>query len=50
LEDASLYEAHKKAVKEVCEGKDEQDVPYEWFGGISKAHPYDKQPRKIVYK
>jgi glyoxylase-like metal-dependent hydrolase (beta-lactamase superfamily II) len=50
LEDASLYEALKKAVKEVCEGKNEHDVPYEWFGGICKAHPYSKEPRRIIYK
>ena len=50
LEDASLYEAHRNAVKEVCEGENERDVPYEWFGGISKAHPYGKEPRRIVYK
>lgn len=50
LEDASLCEAHRKAVKEVCDGKNEHDVLYEWFGGISKAHPYDREPRRIVYK
>ena len=50
LEDGSNYEALKKAVKEVCEGKNEHDVPYKWFGGICKAHPYSKEPRLIVYK
>ncbi|WP_058304246.1 MBL fold metallo-hydrolase [Gorillibacterium timonense] len=50
LEDASLYEAHRNAVKEVCEGKKENDIPYEWFGGTSKAHPYGSEPRRIVYK
>ena len=50
IEDASLYEAHRNAVKEVCEGKNEGDFPYEWFGGTSKAHPYGIEPRRIVYK
>lgn len=50
LEDASLYEAHKAAVKEVIEGKNDEDTIYEWFGGIAKAHPYGKDPRRIVYK
>lgn len=50
LEDASLYEAHKNAVQEVCEGKNERDIPYEWFGGVCKAHPYGREPRRIVYR
>ena len=50
LEDGSNYEALKKAVKEVCEGKNENDIPYKWFGGICKAHPYGKETRLIVYK
>lgn len=50
LEDASLCEAHKEAVREVMEGKTENDVPYTWFGGVAKAHPYGKEPRRIVYK
>ena len=50
LEDASLYEVHKKAVKEVIDGDRKGDVIYKWFGGVAKAHPYGKEPRKIVYK
>lgn len=50
LEDASLYEAHKKAVQEVIEGKNQMDTVYEWFGGTARAHSYGKEPRKIVYK
>lgn len=49
-EDASLYEAHKNAVHEVIEHKNENDEPFEWFGGVSLAHPYGKPPRRIVYK
>lgn len=49
LEDASLYEAHLNAVREVYEGKNENDEPYEWFGGVCMAHPYGEGCRRIVY-
>ncbi len=32
-EDASLCEAQRRAVKEVLDGKNEGDMPYEWYGG-----------------
>lgn len=50
VEDASLCEAQLNAVKEICQGYNENDEEYEWFGGISKAHPYGSKTRKIVYK
>ena len=49
LEDASLCEAHIKAVEEVCQGKTEKDEPYQWYGGECMAHPYGKEPRRIAY-
>lgn len=49
LEDASLYEAHRQAVFEVCQGKTENDEEYIWFGGKCMAHSYGKSPRRIVY-
>lgn len=51
LEDASLYEDLKQAVQEVCEGKTENDMPYEWFEGTSIAHSYggENKIRKVVY-
>lgn len=49
LEDASLCEAHIKAVEEVCQGKTEKDEPYRWYGGECMAHPYGKEPRRIAY-
>ena len=49
-EDASLYEAHKQAVQEILDGNSESDTVYEWFGGTAMAHPYGKEPRRIVYK
>ena len=50
IEDASLCEAHRTAVKEVCDGMTENDVRYEWYGGTCMAHPYGPEPRKIVYQ
>lgn len=50
IEDASLCEAHRTAVKEVCDGMTEDDVTYEWFGGKCMAHPYGAEPRRIVYQ
>lgn len=49
-EDASLCEAQRNAVKEVLEGKSEDDIPYEWYGGSAMAHPYGPEPRRIVYR
>lgn len=49
IEDASLCEAHRKAVQEVCDGVNEHDVRYEWYGGVCMAHPYGREPRRIVY-
>lgn len=50
FEDASLCRAHRDAVAELCAGKTENDEDYEWFGGVCRAHPYGKEPRRIVYK
>lgn len=50
LEDAALVEAQRRAVREVLDGKNEGDVPYEWYGGTAIAHPYGAEPRKIVYR
>ena len=45
--------------KEIIVGRDENgneivrkadDIDYEWNGNISKAHPYQPEDRRIVYK
>ena len=33
----------------LCQGRKENDEPYSWFGGVCRAHPYGKEPRRIVY-
>lgn len=49
-ENASLCEAQLMAVREVLAGEDQNDVPYTWYGGNAIAHPYGKDPRRIVYR
>ena len=50
LVDASFCEVHRKAVWEVCVGIKDNDEPYSYFGGTCMAHPYGKEPRRIVYQ
>lgn len=49
LEDASLCEAQRQAVWEICNGQVQNDEPYVYYGGTCKAHPYGRDPRRIVY-
>ena len=50
LVNASFCEVHRKAVWEVCVGIKDKDEPYSYFGGTCMAHPYGKEPRRIVYQ
>ena len=50
LVNASFCEVHRKAVWEVCVGIKDKDQPYSYFGGTGMAHPYGKEPRRIVYR
>ena len=50
LEDASLCEAQRQAVWEVANGMNAGDESYTWFGGVCMAHPYGREPRRIVYQ
>lgn len=49
LEDACFCDAHIRAVEEVCDGKNENDETYTWFGGTCMGHPYGDMI-KIVYR
>lgn len=48
--DAELFDALLAAAIDLAHGNTEHDVEYQWFGGTSKAHPYGRQPRRIVYQ
>ena len=53
-DDISLMRDLREGVAEICEGKTDQDLPYEWFGGIDLQHPFrcgsggDDQPEDHV--
>ena len=39
-DDISLMRCMRDGVKEICMGMTEQDMPYQWFGGIDLQHPF----------
>ena len=45
-----LFDTMLSALKDLETGNTENDIDYEWFGQISKAHPYQPDDRRIVYK
>ncbi len=48
LTDARLLDELLAGAKDLAARKTDQDVPYEWFGGTSKAHYYAEE-RRIIY-
>lgn len=49
-EDAELFEALLAAAIDLENRNTANDVDYTWFGGKCKAHPYGREPRRIVYQ
>ena len=47
---AELFDSMLHALEELDEGHTDADIDYEWYGNISKAHPYQPNDRRIVYK
>ena len=45
-----LFDTMLSALKDLETGNTENDIDYEWFDQISKAHPYQPDNRRIVYK
>ena len=45
-DDISLLRCMREGIQEICDGKTEQDVPYEWFGGTDRKHFYSCDPAK----
>jgi glyoxylase-like metal-dependent hydrolase (beta-lactamase superfamily II) len=39
-DDISLLRCMRDGAMEICEGKTENDLPYEWFGGVDIQHPF----------
>ena len=47
---AELFDTLLEALKDLEAGNTADDIDYEWFGNVSKAHPYQPEDRRIVYK
>ncbi len=45
-DDISLMRCMRDGVKEICSGMTEQDMPYQWFGGIDLQHPFQCDPAR----
>ena len=45
-----LFDNLLAALKDLDAGNTENDIDYEWLGNVSKAHPYQPDDRRIVYK
>ena len=46
-DDISLLRCLRKGTAEICEGKTEQDMPYQWFGGTDLQHPFQCEKGKV---
>ena len=49
-DDISLMNKVLIGVKEIVDGKTENDKPYEWFGGVHRKHQFDEDGSVICYK
>jgi len=47
---AELFDTLLEALKALEAGNTADDIDYEWHGNVSKAHPYQPEDRRIVYK
>ena len=45
-----LFDTMLEALKDLAAGNTADDIDYEWHGNVSKAHPYQPNNRRIVYK
>ena len=49
-EGAELFDTMLAALEDLAAGNTADDIDYEWFEGVSRAHPYQPDDRRIVYK
>ena len=45
-----LFDTMLAALRDLESGNTEGDIDYEWLGNVSKAHPYQPEDRRIVYR
>lgn len=58
FDDISLLRCMRQGAVEICNGETENDLPYNWFGGVAKQHPfklendkeYDRAASVICYR
>jgi len=50
LTGAELFDTLLAALQDLEAGNTADDIDYEWHGNVSKAHPYQPNDRRIVYK
>ena len=46
----SLIRSLRNGIVEICEGKTENDKPYNWFGGVARQHAFDGEGSVICYQ
>ncbi len=46
FDDISLMRCMRNGIQEICDGKTENDGPYQWFGGTARRHAYDCEAGK----
>ena len=49
-EGIELFDTLLAALRDLDAGNTAGDIDYEWLGFVSKAHPYQPEDRRIVYK
>ena len=47
---AELFDTQLAALKDLAAGNTAGDIDYQWLGNVSRAHPYQPEDRRIVYK
>ena len=47
---AELFDTLLAALRDLAAGNTAGDIDYEWHGNISRAHPYQPEDRRVVYK
>ena len=45
-DDISLMKCLVRGLREICDGKTDNDLPYEYFGGTARMHPFECIPGK----
>jgi len=47
FDDISLLRCMRQGAVEICDGKTQDDMPYEWFGGVASQHHFALEEGKL---